>query len=141
VYLLDVNTLIALTWDGHEHFQAAHGWFSSRSQQGFATCHVTQSGFLRLSLNPKVVRCQIGIADALAKLNSLTSQTPHRFWADGPVEAESPVWNSVTGHSQVTDTNLFLIARRHNGVLVTFDGAIRNHLPTQHRQWVEVIEG
>lgn len=141
MHLLDVNTLIALAWDDHEHFQSAHDWFSARAQDGFATCHITQSGFLRLSLNPVVVHCQISSFDAITKLKSLTSQPSHRFWEDGPIDTDSDVWPTVTHHNHVTDTNLFLVARRHGGKLLTFDGAVRNRLPEDQRKWVEVIEG
>ena len=141
MYLLDVNTLIALAWDDHEHHQAAHEWFTANAQAGFATCHVTQSGFLRISLNPNVVHCKITAGEATAMLDSLTSQSSHRFWEDGPVETNSVLWILVTGHNEVPDTNLFLIARRNSGKLVTFDGAIKNRLPRPQRQWVDVIEG
>jgi predicted nucleic acid-binding protein len=40
VFLLDVNILIALAWDDHTSHQAAHRWFASNAQTGFATCHV-----------------------------------------------------------------------------------------------------
>jgi predicted nucleic acid-binding protein len=70
VYLLDVNVLIALAWDDHEHHTSAQAWFGRLADEFFATCNVTQSGFVRLSLNPKVVHCQIGVADAFEKLES-----------------------------------------------------------------------
>jgi hypothetical protein len=72
-------------------------------------------------------------------LDSLTSQTNHKFWEDGPVETNNRVWPTVTGHKQVTDTNLFLIACRNQGKLATFDGAIQNRLPQPQRSWIEVI--
>jgi uncharacterized protein len=141
VNLLDVNTLIALAWDDHEHHQAAHEWFSANAQAGFATCHVTQSGFLRISLNPIAVHCKIAASEATAMLASLTSQPNHTFWEDGPVQTNSTLWLLVTGRNEVTDTNLFLIARRNSGKLVTFDGTLKNRLPHPQRQWVDVIEG
>jgi toxin-antitoxin system PIN domain toxin len=139
VYLLDVNMLIALAWDDHVHHQAAHAWFSTCAQIGFATCNVTQSGFIRVSLNPKVVRCGMNTTDAIAKLKSITSQPKHKFWEDGPVQIESELWQTVTGHGEVTDMNLLLIAQRHGGRLATFEGAIRNRIPSKDRLHVEVI--
>ena len=64
MYLLDVNVLIALAWDNHEHHARAHGWFGKLAATSFATCNVTQSGFVRLSMNPNVVHEQITVADA-----------------------------------------------------------------------------
>lgn len=139
--LLDVNLLIALAWGDHEHHQAAHAWFLANSGDGFATCHSTQSSFLRLSLNPNVVGTQLTCNEAIAALQSLTSHSAHSFWEDGAVETNSSIWSTVRGHLQVTDTNLFLIARRNDGKLVTFDAPLKNRLPQDQHRWVEVING
>jgi toxin-antitoxin system PIN domain toxin len=139
VYLLDVNVLIALAWDDHVHHALAHAWFGQSSNAGFATCNVTQSGFVRVSLNPKTVNCQLGISEIFAQLESFTKHPNHKFWEDGALQTESPIWQKVTGHNQVTDTNLVLIAHRHGGKLVTLDGAIQNRLQKDGRAWVEVI--
>lgn len=137
MHLLDVNTLIALAWDDHEHHEAAHSWFSANAIAGFATCHVTQSGFLRVSLTPKFggISCE----QVIQKLNSFTSHPNHKFWNDGPVQTNHSIWSFVTGHNQVTDTNLYLIARQNQGKLVTFDGAIRNRVDRTEREWIAVI--
>jgi uncharacterized protein len=139
VYLLDVNILIALAWDNHEHHARAHTWFRKLGAISFATCNVTQSGFLRLSLNPNVVHSQITIADAFAKLESFTKHPSHKFCEDGPLQADSPAWQMVTSHKQVTDTNLRLIAHRHSRKLVTLDEGIWNRLPDNEKAWVEIL--
>jgi toxin-antitoxin system PIN domain toxin len=137
--LLDVNLLIALAWDGHQHHLPAHAWFGRSSPSGFATCNTTQSAFLRLSLNPQVVGCQLNIAEALAQLESFTKHPAHHFWEDGALDTTASAWQTVTGHKQVTDTNLVLIALRHGGKLVTFDGAVQKRLPASQQPLVEVI--
>jgi len=73
-------------------------------------------------------------------LKSFTSQPTHIFWNDGSVETDSAVWQAVTSHKQVTDINLFHIARRNNGKLVTFDQGIASTLPAGEQQWIEVIK-
>ena len=140
MFLLDVNMLVALAWDDHTQHDQAHEWFSAQAQSGFATCHVTQSGFVRVSLQINGISCQITTQDAIVMLISFTSQARHSFWNDGPVQTSSALWPTITGHKQVTDLNLFLIARHNGGKLATFDGAIKNRLPEAERQWVEVIE-
>ena len=72
MYLLDVNVLIALAWDDHVHHDRAHAWFRRLANESFATCNVTQSGFVRVSLNPDAVHCQIGITDVFEMLESFT---------------------------------------------------------------------
>ena len=139
MYLLDVNVLIALAWDDHEHHARAHAWFGQLASETFATCNVTQSGFVRLSLNPNVVHCQIGITDVFQMLESLTKHPNHSFCEDGALQPELAAWQRVTGHAQVTDTNLLLIAHRHGRKFVTFDSGIKNRLQDNEQTWVEVI--
>jgi predicted nucleic acid-binding protein len=68
--LSDINVLLALVWSHHAHHDAAHGWFARDAAAGWATCLLTQTGFLRLSLNPQIV----GVAlDGQAALHLLQS--------------------------------------------------------------------
>jgi predicted nucleic acid-binding protein len=48
--LLDVNLLMALLWENHEHHPQARSWFKGVS--AFATCPVVQLGFARVSSHP-----------------------------------------------------------------------------------------
>ena len=139
MYLLDVNVLIALAWDDHEHHSRAHAWFERVAKESFATCNVTQSGFVRLSLNPKVVHCQIGIADVFEMLKSFTGHPNHSFCEDGALQTELPLWQRVEGHAQVTDTNLLLITHRHGRKFVTLDDGIQCRLQGDEKTWVEII--
>jgi len=49
-FLLDVNVLMALLWENHEHHQVARTWF--RGVTDFGTCPVSQLGFARVSSHP-----------------------------------------------------------------------------------------
>ena len=46
-YLLDVNVLVALFWPNHNHNKPAQAWFEGVKR--FATCPITELGFLRVS--------------------------------------------------------------------------------------------
>ena len=52
--LLDVNLLMALLWENHEHHTRARSWFKGVS--AFATCPVVQLGFARVSSHPLLVK-------------------------------------------------------------------------------------
>ncbi len=54
VALLDVNVLMALFDAEHIHHEAAHDWFSDARAHGWATCPLTENGFVRLMCNPGV---------------------------------------------------------------------------------------
>jgi toxin-antitoxin system PIN domain toxin len=73
IALPDVNVLLALAWTNHVHHDAAHRWFSSASANGWATCVLTQSAFLRLSMNPHVVHATIDCATARQLLSGLVA--------------------------------------------------------------------
>jgi predicted nucleic acid-binding protein len=77
--LPDVNVLIALSWTNHPHHDAAHRWFAKDGHLGWATCLLTQSGFLRLSLNGHVVGVSIGCAAAVSLLQGLVGHAQHQF--------------------------------------------------------------
>lgn len=49
-FLLDVNLLMALLWENHEHHQVARAWLHGVTD--FATCPVSQLGFTRVSSHP-----------------------------------------------------------------------------------------
>ena len=80
-----------------------------------------------------------GLAEAIAQLESFTKHPNHQFLEDGALDTTASAWLTATGHKQVTDTNLALIAHRHGGKLVTFDTALQKRLQPEHEDWVEVI--
>jgi uncharacterized protein len=123
VALLDVNALVALAWDSHVHHARMREWFAANASQGWATCPVTESGFVRVSTNPKVLPCPIGIADAQRVLVALRAVEGHRFLVDDVSLVDDDV-PETAGHRQVTDAHLLTLARRRGVRLVTFDAAL-----------------
>jgi toxin-antitoxin system PIN domain toxin len=121
--LLDVNVLLALAWPNHQHHVAAHRWFAGAARRGWATCPLTELAFVRLSCNPAFTRDAATPADALRLLALLRRLRGHRSWADLPPIAELTAM-ALRGHQQVNDAYLVLVARRHRGVLATFDARI-----------------
>jgi toxin-antitoxin system PIN domain toxin len=121
--LLDVNALVALAWDSHIHHVAVREWFAGNASSGWATCPITESGFVRVSTNPKVLPHPIGIADALRVLVALRGADGHRFLSDDVALVDDDV-PAIVGYRQVTDAHLLTLARRRGVRLVTFDAAI-----------------
>jgi toxin-antitoxin system PIN domain toxin len=122
VRLLDVNALVALAWDSHVHHAAIRGWFGSNAGEGWATCPVTESGFVRVSANP-VLPAPIGVEAARAVMGSLREVAGHRFLVDDVSITDADV-PALTGHRQVTDAHLLTLARRHGARLLTFDAGL-----------------
>ena len=53
VALLDVNLLVALFDPDHVHHELAHDWFADNHAHGWATCPLTQNGFVRILAHPR----------------------------------------------------------------------------------------
>lgn len=122
--LLDVNALVALAWDSHVHHAAMREWFAAEGPRGWATCPITESGFVRVSSNPKALPTVIGISAARGVLTALRGLDGHRFLVDD-VSIVAPDVPDVAGYRQVTDAHLLTLARRSEMKLVTFDAGIR----------------
>ena len=121
--LLDVNALVALAWDSHVHHARMRSWFAANSSHGWATCPVTESGFVRVSSNPKVLPAAIGIDAARAVLSALCERESHRFLTDDVSLRDGDV-PRIAGYRQVTDAHLLTLARRRGVRLVTFDSGL-----------------
>ena len=125
-YLLDVNVLIALLWTRHEHHAVAQDWFTGASESGWATCSLTQLGFVRIVSNAAFSSEAIRPAQALAVLKANLQHPAHREWEDrwGAAAVLEPLAERLVGHRQVTDAYLLGLAAKHDGRLVTFDRGI-----------------
>ena len=121
--LLDVNALVALAWDSHVHHVRIRQWFAENAEHGWSTCPITESGFVRVSSNPKVLPVAIGVDAAIEVLSALRGAGRHRFLADdvSPTDEDVP---RMRGHRQVTDAHLLTIARRSGVPLLTFDAGL-----------------
>jgi toxin-antitoxin system PIN domain toxin len=120
VGLLDVNVLVALAWDSHVHHAATRSWFSANAAAGWATCPLTESGFVRVSSNPKVLAHAIGVEAARAVLSALRATGGHSFVIDDVSITDADV-PATSGYRQVTDAHLLTLARRRGMRVVTFD--------------------
>jgi toxin-antitoxin system PIN domain toxin len=131
VGLFDVNVLVALAWPNHVHHEAALKWFRRQSRQGWATCSITETGFVRVSSNRAILPEARSPQDAIALLRRITALPQHVFWTDDLRFAESSLVarSKIVGHRQVTDAHLLGLALRHRGRLVTFDAGIAMVMP------------
>ena len=141
--LLDVNVLIALTWPTHVHHARARAWFEGRADSSWATCPLTELGFVRVSANPRIIADAVTPREAIAVLQDLRALPCHVFWPDTlSVEPSGPLASlSLVGHRQTTDAYLLALARANDGMLATLDAGLAGLLPVHaaRRGWVEVL--
>ena len=135
--LLDTNVLLALAWPNHQHHAPAHEWFAAHAKRGWATCAVTQLGFVRLSANPSYTPNAVSPQDAATLLQRWTHLKGHRFWVS-PAADDPAIYARALGHQQVNDAWLVAVARHNHGTLVTLDTRLPVHADTPGL--VEVIK-
>jgi len=136
--LLDINVLLALAWSHHVHHDAAHGWFAREAAAGWPTCLLTQTGFLRLSLNPQIVGISLDCQAALNLLQSLVIHPHHQYVETAPALTATSFGELVPnlmGYWQIPNATLLHLARVHDMKLITFDQPIAAICP-----WPEHLE-
>jgi uncharacterized protein len=123
--LFDVNMLLALFDPEHIHHTHALAWWTTNRADGWASCPLTQNGFLRVIAGPRYPRPK-GIADAVALLSAQIALPGHVFWLDDISIADAQTFNHghLLGPKQITDLYLLALAVKNNGRLVTFDRGI-----------------
>ena len=127
VALLDVSLLIALFDSDHVHHEAAHDWFADHHTYGWATCALTQNGFVRILANPRYpATVAYRPAELLHHLQQFCASKHHVFWSDSVSLTDKTVFDSalIRGYRQLSDVYLLGLAKKMGGHLVTFDGSI-----------------
>jgi uncharacterized protein len=133
--LLDVNVLIALLQPDHVHHASAHRWWSANRSEGWASCPLTQNGFVRIVSQPRYPK-PMAAAAAVDMLAEQIVETDHAFWPDdiSLLDREKFDFDRIVGPKQLTDVYLLALAIEHGGRLATFDrtvptGAVRGAEP------------
>ncbi len=139
--LLDVNVLIALAWSNHIHHLAASAWFEENQGHGWATCPLTEAGFVRLSCNPTIAQRTVTPLDAIAILEELTEFGQHTFW---PVDQSilhlpESIGARLQGYRQITDAMLLAVAMQNGGRLATLDVSLATLIPENETHFLDVI--
>ncbi len=126
VALLDVNVLIALFDPDHIHHELAHDWFAGHRASGWATCPITENGFVRVLTNPAYAGTALRTADVVSGLRRFTGSGGHEFWPDQVSIRDDSLFNLPisSGHRQLTDIYLLALAQSRGGCLATFDRGI-----------------
>ena len=126
IALLDVNELVALFDPDHVHHDVAHDWFADAGRSGWATCPLTEAGFVRVLSNPAYSGAVTRAVDLAGRLRRFCGSAGHVFWPDGVSLLDGSVFDlsRAAGHRQLTDIYLLGLAHTRGGRLVTFDRTI-----------------
>jgi len=124
VHLLDVNVLLALFDRQHMHYETTHRWLTANRQSGWATCPITESGFIRISSHPKYPTLPGEALLITGMLMEFCDDPNHQFWAADVRLADIVKPGLAFTHGQVTDIYLLGLAIRKGGKLATLDRRI-----------------
>ncbi len=125
-HLLDVNALIALLWEDHQFHDTMAAWFTKHARAGWATCAITQSGFVRVMSQPAVAKAGRSLAELSEVLaNNVSHPTHRRLALDFDfTDVIACCTGGVVGHRQVTNAYLLTAATRAGMKLLTFDTGV-----------------
>lgn len=124
VLLLDVNLLIALLDEWHPHHGAALAFFPAAQARGWATCPITENGFLRILGHPKYHGGPGTAEGARGLLAALCAAPGHQFWPDSATLRDTRRFATLPASAHLTDAYLLALAAERGGQLVTFDRRI-----------------
>lgn len=123
--LLDVNVLLALLDSDHADHVRASAWLDEEVSAGWASCPITENGFVRILSQPRYPS-PVAPIQALELLSRARQGGHHEFWpCDLSLLDERIVDRSrLHGARQVTDVYLLALAVAHDGRFVTLDRSL-----------------
>jgi len=139
--LLDVNVLVALAWPNHQfHIMATRRLEQDKGY--WATCALTQLGFIRLSSNPAAVGLPKSPWEAASLLAFLIQDARHLYLDSLPSPTTQPFlqcFEQIPGSKQVTDAYLVTLAKQNRARLLTFDSRLASLSEAEGS--IEVLSG
>ena len=124
ISLLDVNVLIALVDGDHAHHETATEFFRNTIQQGWATCPLTENGFLRILDHPSYPGGPGSPNEARRLLAAYRAAPGHQFWPDDISLTDEKLIGGLPAPKGLTDIYLLALATKRGGRLVTLDRGI-----------------
>jgi toxin-antitoxin system PIN domain toxin len=136
--LLDINVLLALLDSDHVDHVRAHDWLEEGIGAGWASCPITENGFVRIISQPRYPS-PISPAEAIELLSRACDTVHHEFWPCELSLLDAKIFDRsrIHGPRQVTDAYLLALAVSRDSRFVTFDrtvstaaahGALDDHL-------------
>lgn len=125
--LLDINVLLALHDPNHTHTEIAHAWWEQNQAWGWASCAISENGFVRISSGPSYSpNIQFTPYESARMLIDFAERHDHEFWPDSISILDNSHFSldRVVGHRQLTDVYMLGLAVTMAGRLVTFDRRI-----------------
>lgn len=124
MFLPDVNLLIAFADEDHAFHGEARRFFGATRRTGWATCPITENGFLRIMGGSHYPKGFTSPEHARVSLKSILVLPGHQFWPDELSLADIHVFPSLPAAGHLTDLYLLGLAVKRGAKLATFDRRI-----------------
>lgn len=123
--LLDINVLLALLDSDHIHHERARAWINNEIEHGWASCAITQTGFVRIISQPRYPS-RVSPSRAIDLLAHAADTEHHKYWQCTVSVLDPRIFDRSRTHGsrQVTDAYLLALAATNKGRFVTFDQTI-----------------
>jgi uncharacterized protein len=130
IELPDVNVLVALLDPSNVYHSITMNWFLQAEPTGWATCGMTESGYVRVttSIGINHVKIKPIVAGRYLREFLMDHAATHHFIPDTARIVDDTRFNlrHLTGHKQVTDLHLMRLCQQNGLRLVTLDNALRH---------------
>ena len=123
--LLDVNVLLALLDSDHVDHGRARAWISNEIEHGWASCAITENGFVRMISQPRYPS-PVPPSQALDLLAQAAATEHHKYWPCAVSILDPGLFDRsrIHGSKQVADSYLLALAAANEGRFVTFDQTV-----------------
>jgi toxin-antitoxin system PIN domain toxin len=117
--------LLALLDASHVHHARAKEWMLAQAEPKWASCPLTQNGFVRIISQPSYP-APATVRQGASLLAHAASSTLHEFWPDdlSLLDESAFDYSMIHGPKQISDAYLLALACRRGGRLVALDRAI-----------------
>ena len=123
-YLLDINLLLALSDPMHIHHEPVHRWFAGKGRRSWATCPLTENGFIRIASHPNYPNRPGSVTVVMDIFRQLSEAPGHHFWPEDISILQILETDAIVTHAQITDVYLLGLAVHNRGKLATLDQRI-----------------
>jgi uncharacterized protein len=119
IYLLDVNSLVALGFINHEFHHRVASWVQSHNSPNLASCSITELGFVRVLAQAPAYGFTVAQARTLLLRLKQARASRLTFIPDEHDVSHLPGW--VRAPKQITDGHLGKLASANGAVLAALD--------------------
>lgn len=131
-YLIDVNVLVALMHERHQHAQVAIAWLETcQASSGIQICRVVQMGALRILTNPTIMQEDVLSGKEFWDGWQRMLDDDRFAIAREPADLD-PAWRAICDtipKRQRIETDVYLAAMAQSGgyTMATFDEGFRKY--------------